>query len=301
MSHFWSWWVMILVVINLGISLFLFFWGPWVSIPVAPDGTSGHAWAHGVLREGVRRLPVWWLLISGAAFAASISYLALYPGFGDFKGIFGWTSQQQLARQTAANQRRLDEFTHDFSKLSVEELARSVPVRQAGQRLFKDNCAACHDRSAHGNQRLGAPDLTDEDWLYGGDGQSILTSILGGRHGTMPAWGSAFGDTGIEDLANYVLSLSNAPHDAAKASAGKSNFVACAACHGASGTGNQALGAPNLTDSVWLYGGDLASIENTIRNGHGGVMPAWRGRLTDNEAKAIAAWVYGISHLREQR
>ncbi len=95
----------------------------------------------------------------------------------------------------------------------------------------------------------------------------------------MPAWGSAFGDTGIEDLANYVLSLSNAPHDAAKASAGKSNFVACAACHGASGTGNQALGAPNLTDSVWLYGGDLASIENTIRNGHGGVMPAWAGAI----------------------
>lgn len=296
MSAGWSLWVMFLVVFNMGVTLFLFLWAPHAKIPTLPDGTSGHVWAHGVLREGVRKLPLWWVLLSAAMFVAGFTYLALFPGFGNFKGLLGWTSHGQLARETASNDARLDAAFQRFAKYPVEQLAGDREALAMGEELFRDNCAACHGRNAHGNPLLGAPNLADIDWLYGGDGKAILTSILDGRHGAMPAWGPQFGDAGVENLANYVLSLSGAPHDAAKAATGKALFTVCAACHGPDGKGNQAIGAPNLTDTIWLYGGDLESVETTIRDGRGGIMPSWRARLGENDARVIAAYVYSLSH-----
>jgi cytochrome c oxidase cbb3-type subunit 3 len=296
MSNGWSLWVMFLVVFNMGITLFLFLWAPRAKIPTLPDGTSGHVWAHGVLREGVRKLPLWWILMSAAMFVAGFAYLFLYPGFGNHKGYLGWTSHAQLARETATNAARLDAAFQRFDKYSVEQLAGDREALAMGEVLFRDNCAACHGRDAHGNPLLGAPNLADNDWLYGGDGKAILTSILDGRHGAMPAWGPQFGDAGVENLANYVLSLSSAPHDATKALAGKALFTVCAACHGPEGKGNPALGAPNLTDAIWLYGGDLETVETTIREGRGGIMPAWRARIGENDARVIAAYVYSLSH-----
>ena len=143
---------------------------------------------------------------------------------------------------------------------------------------------------------LGAPDLTDADWIYGGDGKAILTSILDGRRGVMPPFGSTLSDGEIVDLANYVTSLSGRPHDSLKAQLGKRLFGPCAACHGADGKGNIALGAPNLTDNAWIHGGNLADIAATIRNGRNGVMPAWRERLGEEDALLVAAWVYTLSH-----
>lgn len=165
-----------------------------------------------------------------------------------------------------------------------------------GKRLFVDDCGACHGREGHGNAVLGAPNLTDTDWLYGGDGATIMTSMLDGRHGTMPPFASSFDADNVANLANYVLSLSGAEHSQIKAAAGKPLFAVCSACHGVEGKGNPLLGAPNLTDAIWLYGGDLATIEETIRNGRGGVMPAWRTRLDENDARLITAWVYAQSH-----
>ncbi|MET0225960.1 MAG: cytochrome-c oxidase, cbb3-type subunit III [Dokdonella sp.] len=296
MNGFWSLWIMFLVVLNLGITLFLFVWGTRVEIPTQPDGTSGHVWAHGVLRESVRKLPLWWVLMSAGMFVCGFAYLALYPGFGAYKGLLGWTSAGELRKDSDANAAKIAPLMQRIKESTVEQLAADPAATRLGQRLFIDNCAACHGREGHGNQKLGAPNLVDGDWLYGGDGGTIMSSILDGRHGAMPAFASAFGEDGVADLANYVLGLSNSRHDEAEAKAGKSLFTVCSACHGVDGKGNPALGAPNLTDRTWLYGGDLATIEQSIRNGRSGQMPAWRTRLGEDDARVIAAWVYAQTH-----
>jgi cytochrome c oxidase cbb3-type subunit 3 len=295
MSTGWSLWVMFLVVLNLGITFFLFLWGPRAKIPTLPDGTSGHVWAHGVLREGVRKLPLWWVLFSGAMFVAGFTYLALFPGFGSFKGALGWTSHGELARNVAANEAELAPLMERFKLYPVEQLADDPAALQMGKVLFEDNCAACHQRSAKGNVALGAPDLADNDWLYGGSGSDITTSIHDGRSGVMPPWASLGADN-VKNLAQYVLSLSGAPHDAAKAAAGQPLFATCAACHGAEGKGNPALGAPNLTDKIWLHGSSVADIEKTIGEGRQGHMPAWSPRLSDDQIRVVAAYVYHQSH-----
>ena len=239
MTPFWSAWIMFLVVLNLGITLFLFLWGQRVAIPTLADGTSGHVWAHGVLKEGIRKLPLWWVLISLAMFITGFTYLALYPGFGSFKGMLGWTAHGELATDLAANRSKLDPLLQRVAVQPVETIARDAEATLVGQRLFIDNCAACHGNEGHGNHLIGAPNLIDDDWLYGGSGDAILASIQDGRMGVMPP-----------------------------------------------------MGAPDLTDHAWLYGGDNAAIERTIRDGRSGVMPAWRTRLSDTDARMIAAWVY---------
>ncbi len=296
MNGFWSAWVMFLVVLNLGITLFLFLWGPRVEIPVQEDGTTGHVWAHGALREGLHKLPLWWIVLSGAMFAIGFAYLVLYPGFGSWKGTLGWSAHGELSSHVESNQERMQGLLGKLQSASIEQLAVDSEASAYGQRLFIDNCAACHGRHGQGGPAVGAPDLVDGDWLYGGTPDDILASIENGRSGTMPPFGGNYDAAGIGNLANYVASLSGAPHSPAKAALGKPMFAVCAACHGADGKGNQALGAPNLSDSVWLYGGDLATIEQTIRGGRSGVMPPWKDRLAAHDLRAIAAWVYGRSH-----
>lgn len=292
MSAFWAAWIMFLVVLNLGITLFLFVWAQRVDIPVEADGTTGHVWAHGVLREGVRRLPAWWVIVSALMFASAFTYLVLYPGFGRFAGVLGWTAHGQLARDVARNEARLAPLRERFSGVAVEQLAEDDDATRIGHRLYVDNCAACHRRDGSGSR--GFPNLADDDWLYGGDGETLLASILDGRQGAMPALGAALGPDGSDEVAHYVLGLSGADHDRRAAQAGAAHYASlCVACHGVDGRGNQALGAPDLTDDVWLYGGDLDSIRDTLKYGRNGHMPAWRGRLSEDEARLIAAWVYG--------
>jgi cytochrome c oxidase cbb3-type subunit 3 len=296
MSAGWSLWVMFLVVLNLGITLFLFLWGPRAKIPSLPDQTTGHVWAHGTIREGLRPLPRWWLLLSASMFVAGIGYLVLYPGFGNHKGLLHWTSHGQLARAEAANDAKLEPLMKRFDLYPVERLAGDPDAQQLGRRLFDDNCAACHGRDARGNQALGAPNLADADWLYGGTGNDIATSIHDGRAGVMPPWNS-LGEPTVKNLAQYVLGLSGEPHDARMAAAAEPIFKAtCAACHGPDGKGNQGVGAPNLTDHVWLHGGTLADIETTIRDGRQGHMPNWDKRLDDAQIHVLAAYVYHLSH-----
>jgi cytochrome c oxidase cbb3-type subunit 3 len=292
MSSFWSLWVMFLVVLNLGITFLLFLWAPRVKIPTQPDGTSGHVWAHGVLREGVRNLPTWWIIFSACMFIFGFAYLALYPGFGAYQGLLGWTAHGELERDNAALNARFDALLGRTRPLSLEQLSQDPDVIRAGQRLYLDNCAACHGQSALGNAAIGAPDLTDADWIYGGDSETILKSILDGRTGTMPALGSMLGHQGVNEAAAYVLSLSGVQAPEGWAAAGKARFeTVCVACHGADGRGNPALGAPNLTDRVWLYGGGFPAVSATIRDGRNGVMPAWRERLGGDRARLVAAWV----------
>jgi cytochrome c oxidase cbb3-type subunit 3 len=293
MSGFWSGWVVLLIVLNLGIALFLFVFSQRVEIPTDPDGTSGHTWAHGVLREGVRRLPLWWVVTSAAMFVAAIVYLALYPAMGGFGGLLGWTSVEEHARAAAENAARLEPVLASLDARRIDEIPSGDAAARVGRRLYLDNCAACHGVEAKGNAALGAPNLTDSVWLYGGDPNTVVGSILDGRHGTMPAWGEALGHDAVVDAAAYVRSLSGLDAPREWVAAGKTRFdTMCAGCHGIDGKGMAALGAPDLTDDDWLYGSDLASVMSSIRDGRSGEMPAWRGRLGDDEARAVAAWLY---------
>src|SRR6185436_16802240 len=299
MSGFWSTWVVVLACVTAGLSLLLFVWGITMRIPTQADGTTGHVWAHGVLREGVRPLPVWWMVVSLAAFLFAVVYLYRYPGFGSSQGTLGWTSRGEHQGQNAANGERLEARLASWRSVGVEQLATNPSAVSIGHRLYLDNCAACHGSAGHGNHAVGAPDLTDADWLYGGDGDTVLKSILEGRNGMMPPQGPALGHNGTNAVASYVVSRSGtiAPPD--QVAAGKIHFeTVCAACHGVDGRGNAALGAPNLFDNVWLYGGDIASVVATVRDGRSGVMPPWGGRLTNDEARLIAAWVVAQGNAR---
>lgn len=292
MSTFWSLWVMFLVVFNAGVTLFLFLWAQKVEIPVQADGTTGHVWAHGVLREGVRRLPRWWVAASAAFYIWGVGFLLLYPGFGGFKGLLGWTSHEEHGIAVAVNDANFADLKAQFASLAPQHLAANPEALRLGERLFVDNCAACHQRDARGNPRLGAPDLVDADWIWGDDDASISASILEGRQGLMPPLGSSLTPDKMTDVANFVLSLSGAPHDHARAAAGAPEFTVCSACHGATGEGNPLLGAPRLSDAIWTWGnGDLAMIEHTITNGAHGVMPAWKSRLSGDDTRVIIAWL----------
>lgn len=291
MNTFWSLWVMALVVFNIGITLFLFSWARKVEIPTLEDGTTGHVWAHGALRESVRKLPGWWVVASAGMFVFAFVYLLLFPGFGAWKGLLGWTQHEQHATAVALNEANVAELKARFAGLSPEQLAANPLAQQIGERLFIDNCAACHQRDARGNRLLGAPNLVDNDWSWGGDDASITTSILEGRQGLMPPLGTLGADT-VTNLAHYVLSLSGASHDAARATAGEPEFALCSACHGADGKGNPIMGAPNLADAIWTWSkGDLAAVEHTITGGLHGVMPAWKARLDTDDTRVIIAWL----------
>jgi len=291
MSPFWSGWVIFLIVLNLGIALFLFIWAQRMEIPTQPDGTTGHAWAHGVLREGVRRLPLWWVILSAAGFVFAMVYLVLYPGFGGFGGVLRWTSTGEHEREAAENAARLEQVFAALDEMKLDQVPSGHPVAQLGRQLYLDNCAACHGTDATGRQALGAPNLVDSKWLYGGDPDTVVKSILDGRRGTMPPWGEALGRDGLIQVTSYVLALGTPA--AATMTEGKARFEAtCAACHGLDGKGMPALGAPDLTDDDWLYGGDFASVMASIRDGRSGEMPAWRGRLSEKEVRAVAAWLY---------
>ncbi|HEY5810085.1 MAG TPA: cytochrome-c oxidase, cbb3-type subunit III [Povalibacter sp.] len=292
MTSFWAGWVIGLLVINLVLVVFLFVWAQRVKIHVEPDGTSGHVWAHGVLREGVRNLPLWWVVISAAALVFALIYFVRYPGFGNYQGTLGWTSAQELERDTEANHAKLEAQMQPLRGLSVDALAGNPAAVAIGHRVYLDNCAACHGAQALGNQFVGAPDLTDADWLYGGDDTTVMTSILDGRNGVMPPLGGVLGHDGVNEAAAYVLSLGGiqAPQD--WVTKGKVRFdTLCVACHGADGRGNPALGVPNLTDATWLYGSDFARVVQSIRDGRSGVMPAWRTRLNEDQRRSVVAWM----------
>ena len=296
MSTFWSTWVIVLAVVTFGISFLLLCWAPWVKIPTQPDGTTTHVWAHGALREGVKDLPRWWLAVSFLAFFAAALYVLLFPGLGNYRGLLNWTSTEALQEAAARNDEQMATLVQRVREQSIEQLAADGDAMRSGRRLFADNCAACHGNDARGMPALGVPNLVDDDWLYGGDPKAILASVLDGRRGAMPPFGAVMSANDIGNVAHYVAGLSGEPRDAVKAALGKPLFQACAACHGAAGKGNPALGAPDLSDHTWLYGGSLADIERTIRDGRGGVMPAWRDRLGEDGARLVSAWIYGNAH-----
>ena len=265
-------------------------------------GTSGHTWDED-LTEYNNPLPRWWAWLFYLTIAFSLGYLALYPGLGSYSGTLGWTQLNQLEEENQAANTRFGPLYEKFSAQDVAGLAQNREALAIGQKLFLNNCAQCHASDGGGGR--GFPNLTDDDWLYGGSPEAIKTSITNGRNGVMPPLGAVVGgDEGAKDVAHYVLSLSGRTHDSLRAFRGKEKFsTICAACHGADGKGNQTLGAPNLTDAIWVYGGSDTAIIETIMKGRGtnmvtdsaSVMPAHKNLLSAAKIHLLTAYVYGLS------
>ncbi|MDH3987355.1 MAG: cytochrome-c oxidase, cbb3-type subunit III, partial [Gammaproteobacteria bacterium] len=254
----------------------------------------GHVWDDDLV-ELNNPLPRWWLNMFYITLYFSIGYLALYPGLGTFKGFLGWTSTGQYEREIDIADAKYGPLFKKFQEMPIVAVAADPEARRMGERLFVNYCATCHGSDARGAR--GFPNLRDNDWLYGGGPDVIQQTILDGRNGVMPAWADALGgDAGVADVTEFVFSLSGRDVDQAAAARGGEKYqMLCVACHGADGTGNQALGAPNLTDSIWLYGGSSKQVMETIANGRVGVMPPHRDFLGEDKVHLLAAYVYSLS------
>ena len=257
-----------------------------------------HTW-DGDLQDLNNPLPRWWLGLFYGTMVFALVYLVLWPGLGNYAGVLGWTSTGEYEAEVKAAEAKFQPVYAGFLQQDIATVATDPDARAIGRNLFLTYCSQCHGSDAAGAR--GFPNLTDGDWLYGGDPDTIKTTLTGGRAGMMPAMGVALGAQGTKEVANYVLSLSGRQHDAALAATGKTKFAEnCAACHTPEGTGMQAIGSPNLTDKVWLYGGSEAAIIETITNGRNGVMPRLDqtlGTTSNKEAKLhlLTAYVYGLS------
>jgi len=255
--------------------------------------TTGHEW-DGNLAELNNPLPRWWASLYLVTIVFGLGYLVLYPGLGSFAGILGWSSTGQYKGEQSDADAQYGPLFRKYATLEIPAIAKDPAARAMGERLFLTYCSQCHGSDARGAK--GFPNLADQDWLYGGDAATILASILDGRKGQMPPMGDAMGGPeGVRDMANYVLSLSGAAHDAKRAANAQPKFVICSACHGADGKGNPQLGAPNLTDKIWLYGGSLETISETITSGRANAMPAHREFLGEEKSRILAGYVYGLA------
>ena len=294
-SNGWSLFVALATVLGLALCLALLIIASRRKV-MAADNSTGHVWDEDI-RELNNPLPRWWMVLFVLTVVFSALYLALYPGLGGYAGRLGWSSTGQFDAEQAKARETMRAIYARFDGLPVDAVARDPQAMGIGERLFANNCATCHGSDAKGSK--GFPNLTDNDWLYGGSGETLVETITRGREGTMPPMAAAVGNgEDVRNLAHYVLSLSGSPHNSVAAALGKSRFTACAACHGMDGRGNQALGAPNLTDKVWLHGWGETAIVAMINNGKHSHMPEHGSRLSPEQIRVLAAYVWGLSHER---
>lgn len=301
MSTFWSCWIVGLTLTNLALLFWLLMANRKRAVVVDESGevkTTGHVYDG--IEEYDNPLPRWWFYMFLATFIFTAAYLVIYPGLGTYKGIKfwsdggTWTATSQLQDEQSQAQKQYDATFGEFAKTPIAELAKNPVAMKMGYRVFVNNCAVCHGSDAGGN--FGYPNLSDKDWLFGGSPERIKETITLGRQGGMPAWGPILGETNVANVAEYVLKQAGREHDAAKAELGAAVFSSnCVACHNADSKGNQQVGAPNLTDDIWLYGGEAQEIRQTIRVGRAGVMPAHEKTLKAERIHLLAAYVYSLS------
>ena len=293
MSDFWSWWIIIIVSVNVvGCGLLLHFTSKMEGSG-DPEETTGHVYDG--IEELNSPLPMWWIVMFWLSIAFTVLYLFLYPGLGSYKGYLGWTQEGQWQKEVEFAEQKYGPIYQAYGAKSVEELIKDPKALKIGQRLFGNNCAACHGSDARGSR--GFPNLADKDWLYGGNPETIEASILHGRSGFMPPLGAALGgEEGVAQVAAYVRSLSGQNADSSMIEAGKVKFkTMCTACHGVDAKGNPLMGAPNLTDTIWLYGGTQDIVQETIRLGRNGKMPAQKDKIDADKVRLLAAYVYSLS------
>lgn len=299
LSGFWTWFIAIPTIAGL-VGLFLLV--RWLSGRTTRKDesveTMGHVWDED-LEEYNNPLPRWWLILFYLSLLFAAIYLLLYPGLGAFGGLLGWTQIKQYEAQVAAAEARYGPLYEQYSEQSIATLATNPEAVKMGERLYASYCSVCHGADARG--ATGFPDLTDNAWLYGGNPEAIETSILNGRSGTMPAWEGALGEEGVEHVTQYVLSLSGRDVDTEAAQKGAQAYATyCVSCHGPQGKGNQAIGAPDLTDDNWLYGGSPRAVAKSIAKGRQGNMPAHQEFLGKDKVHVLAAYIYHVSRADAQ-
>ena len=290
-SDFWNLYVIVIVLASiLACAVLLIVQG---KATFTPGKTMGHVWDEN-LEEYNNPMPKWWSWLFVITVVFALVYLALYPGLGNFKGMLGWTSAGQHTAEVAKMDAAVKPLYDKYMAMDLKAVAGDKQAMEMGKRLYLTYCMQCHGADARGAK--GFPNLTDADWQWGGAPEQIVETISAGRMGVMPPHAQLGGET-IKDLANYVRSLSGLPHDSVRAGKGQVAFneAGCVGCHGVDGTGMQALGAPNLTDKVWLYGSSEATITETITNGRQNKMPAWKEFLGDAKVHLLAAYVTSLS------
>jgi cytochrome c oxidase cbb3-type subunit 3 len=293
-SNFWSVFVAGITVLSIVACLVLLWFTGKARAMTAGDNTTGHVW-DGDLREMNNPLPRWWVWLFVITVIFALVYLALYPGLGTYGGRLAWSSAGQHRAELDKGNAEVAPLYARFAAMKPEDAARDTQAMAVGERLFMNNCAQCHGSDARGSK--GFPNLTDGDWLYGGTTDKIKETITLGRIGQMPPMAAAVGTADdVKNVANYVLSLSGSPHDSLRAALGKPKFSTCAACHGAHGAGTQALGAPNLSDSVWLHGYGENAILAMVNQGKVNQMPAQTGKLTEAQIHVLTGYVWGFSN-----
>ena len=293
-SNFWSSYVTVITVVSIVACLLLLWFSGKAKAMTSNDNTTGHVW-DGDLREMNNPLPRWWVWLFIITILFAGAYLAMYPGLGNSPGKLGWTSAGQHKAEMEKGNKEVAPLYAKFASMKPEDIAKDPRAMAIGERLFMNNCAQCHGSDARGSK--GFPNLTDGDWLHGGSPEKIEETITKGRIGNMPPMAAAVGTPDdVKNVAHYVLSLSGSPHDSLRASLGKAKFVACAACHGMDGKGNPALGAPNLTDDIWLHGWGENAIVAMITNGKVNQMPAQADKLTPEQIHVLVSYVWGLSN-----
>ena len=299
-NDFWNIYITVLTLLGI-IGCGILLWSQSthkVKVEAGSDATiatTGHVWDED-LTELNTPMPRWWMWLFYLTIVFALGYLVLYPGLGSYVGTLGWKSSGEYQAELKKADAKYGPIFNKYQQQDLKAVAADPQAHVIGERLFLTYCAQCHGSDARGNK--GYPNLTDKDWLHGGTPEVIKASIMKGRHGVMPPMGAALGsDTDVENVAHYVLSLSGANSDPIKVVFGKSKFAVCAACHGADGKGNQALGAPNLADKVWLYGGSTNTIMETIRKGRDNTMPPFEDFLGDAKVQVLAAYVWSLSNV----
>jgi cytochrome c oxidase cbb3-type subunit III len=293
-SAFWSHYVAIITIASVLGCLVLLLVVALRKMPKRPDNTTGHVWDED-LKEMNNPMPMWWMVLFVITILFSLAYFFLYPGLGAYAGSIGWTSTQQHANEVEQHKKTTASLYASFSGVSVAQLSIDKQGMEIAQRLFLNNCAQCHGSDARGFK--GYPNLTDDDWLHGGTPEAIEQTIRKGRNGQMPPVAASLGTVNdVLNVAHYVMSLSDDPQ---RAQAGKEKFAVCAACHGPLGKGNVAVGAPNLTDSIWLHGSDIASVMRIVNDGMINVMPPQESRLDDMQIRLLTAYVWGLANRRD--
>ena len=288
MTGGWHWFVIIGV---LG-SLAGFAWLLLANRSTSDQPDTGHEWDG--IQELDNPLPLWWVYMFFISIFFALGYMALFPGLGNYDGALGWSSSGKHDAEADAFAARFEPIYQELAALDDEALLDHPQAGQIGRRLFLNNCSTCHGVNAQGAD--GFPNLQDSEWIWGSGLAAVSQSILAGRIAAMPGWVGALKEEGVTEVSHYVLSLSGAEHDASLAEKGAKHYqLYCVACHQADGSGMAALGAPNLTNDTWLYGGSLASIEESVRNGRNGRMPACEELLGRERSRILAAYVVGLS------
>ncbi len=299
MTAFWSWFVAAGTIVFIIWCVWLIGW----SAKQGPQNKSdedlvGHKW-DGDLEEWNNPAPKWWLYLYFITIAWAVGYMVIYPGIGAFDGVAGWTSESQYEQEMQRAEERYAPIYEKFAAMDFDALTQDEEALALGRSLFASYCTTCHGSDARGAP--GYPNLTDGDWQWGGTEQDIITTITNGRIAVMTPWAQILGsDEAVDNMVRYVQSLSGlVEYDQsevnAQASAQAQFTTFCAACHMPTGVGNPVLGAPNLTDDVWLYGSDADTIRTAIEQGRNGQMPPHGEFLGENRTRILAAYVKSLS------